>query len=388
MHDVAEIMSKDGELKAQHGEPAYRPHFHQYLEQRGVDENTWAHAWNGWWTRMESDPSGQLHARFATIQQQLTMQAHFADVPDASQEAKEGVTLDAYARIMATSQQPGQDMQQLAAQEGLDWEQWQAAQAAWNAAMAADTDHHLTTQYGQLYAKYTPGFQEQMEQQTAALMAQNYEERAAGEEDEEEPDYTFEDALAELDNKKPSTRWTAAHHLANFWDVGDREEEPRLEEALKAIPVMIECLERHDEFTASDAEALAGDLCMFAEQGALTREQADDAKGAMQRCLGRARERLQTLRAAFAPIADKAVPERVKMQAQIQDYTSLVDELAEKVADWDDNLTFNDNGSEGASVAMVPAGPTAPATQSESGGFLAVLKRIPIIGAILRLLGL
>jgi hypothetical protein len=336
--------------------------------------------------------SHQLHARFATIQQQLTMQAHMADVPDASQDARAGVTLDCYARVMARSQQ-GEDIQQLLAREGIGWPQWQQAQAEWNAAMAADVNHHLTTQYGQLYAQYTPGFQQQMEQQTAAIMAQNYQERAAGYDDEPEKDYAFDDALAELSSNKPATRYAAAHHLANFWDIGDRDSDPTLARALEAIPVMIDCLERHDEFTVSDAEALAGDLCLFASEGALTREQADEAKGAMQRCLNRAKETLQTLQAAFAPIANKAVPERVTMQSQIQDYTSLVDELQDKLEDWDDNLQLPGGAvvAGAAAGAMVKAGGSKPNKQKykkkNDSGFFYILRRLPLIGFLFRLFG-
>lgn len=393
MRDCAEIMSKDGELKAQYGEPAYKPHFQQYLLSRGVDESAFAHAWNGWWQRMNSDPSGQLHARFATIQQQLTMQAHMADVPDASQDAKAGVTLELYAKLMAHLQQ-GHDVEQLLAQHGLSMPQWQQAQAEWNAAMAADVNHHLTTQYGQLYAQYTPGFQQQMEAQTAAIMAADYEQRAAGIDDEPEEDYTFDKALEELQSAKPATRYAAAHHLANFWDIGDKDD-PRLARAFEAIPVMLDCLERHDEFTVSDAEAAAGDLCMFAEEGGLTREQAEEVKGAMQRCLARGEETLETLRAAFAPIANKAVPERVRMQSQIQDYTSLCEELRDKLEDFDDNLKLRGAGGHAGgmpaqeSTAMVVKSKSGkPSKSGGGGGFFGLLKSLPLIGFLLRALGL
>ena len=365
LRDVAEIMAKDGELKAQHGEPAYKPLFSEYLSARGVDETTWAHAWNGWWTRMESDPSGQLHAKFAMIQQELTQRAHFADVPDASQDAKEGVTLDTYAKVMAAIAGGG-DAQATVGEHGLSWEQWQKAQAAWNQAMAEDVNHHLTTQYGQLYAKYTPGFQQQMQGQVAAMMAAEHAQRenAAMQDDEPEEDYTFEQAASELDSPKPAVRWTAAHHVANFWDIGDRDADPRLDQAAtKAIGVMLECLERHDEYTVSDAEALSRDLFQFAAAGFLG-DQADDVRGTMERCLGRAREELATRQAAFEPIKDKAVPERVKMQSAIQDYTSLVDELSEMVGEWDDNL----GEAQPVSAAGGVRAPASTAVTPSSGG--------------------
>ncbi|MEZ4380559.1 MAG: hypothetical protein R3A79_04390 [Nannocystaceae bacterium] len=388
MRECAEIMAKDTALKAQHGEAASRPLFSQYLAQRGVDQNTWAHAWNGWWTRMQSDPSGQLHAKFSTIQQELMLANHFADVPDASQDAKEGVTLDAYARVMAGAAGGG-DIQQLVAAEGFDWGQWQRAQAAWNAAMAADVNHHLTTQYGQLYAKYTPGFQQQMQGQVAGIMAADYAARAAGQDDEPDPEYTFEDMVRELEDPKPATRWTAAHHVANQWDIGDKSDPALSRAAQRAYERMIECLEQHDAFTVSDAEAAAGDLKMFASEGLLTAAQAGEAKGCIERCLNRGREHLATLEAAFAPIRDKAVPERVRMQSQLQDYGSLVSELSEIAGEWDDNYQPPEAApSQGYGGSAGPSQAMQPRREPEEEGFLALLKRLPVIGPLLRMLGL
>lgn len=394
MKDCAEIMSKDGELKAQHGEPAYKPHFHQYLASRGVDENTWAHAWNGWWTRMEADPSGQLHAKFAMMNQELTAKAHFGDVADMSQEVKEGVSLDTFAKIQAKAA-AGEDMQAVVAAEGLDWATWQKGMNAWNAAMGADTSHRITMQYGQLYAKHNPAHQAQMQGQTAAIMAAHHAEREAGIDDEPEEEYEFPDMVRELSDPKPNTRWTAAHHIANRWDIAgeDARRNPEMDQAAKrAVELFNECLERHDEFTVSNAESAGKDLAMFASEGYLTPEQASDAKGNIARCLGRAREHLATLQAAFAPIADKAVPERVKMQSQIQDYTSLIEELSEVESEWDENYQApSAGGAPAAAAAAMGASPSpssAIAPASSSGGFLDILKKIPIIGNIIRMLGL
>jgi hypothetical protein len=393
MRDCAEIMSKDGELKAQYGEPAHRAHLQHYLASRGTDENTWAHSWNGWWSRMESDPSGQLHAKFAMIQQELTMKAHFGDVADMSQQAHEGVTLDTYARLMAKAA-GGEDLGVAIQQAGLSWEQWQRGQAAWNAAMAADVNHHITTQYGQLYAKYTPGFQQQMQGQIAAVMAADHAQRAAGRPDEPEREYTFDDMVRELSDPTPNKRWTAAHHIANRWDIGDKNDPQLKAAASKAFQLALECLERHDDFTVSNAESLARDSAMFANTGLLTFEQASDCKGAIQRCWNRANERLQTLRAAFAPSQNKAVPERIQMQSAIQDYTSLVGELQTLNNDWDSNFqapeaasSFSAPSSFGAPAASAFA-PAPAAIAPSGGGLIGFLKMLPIIGNILRLLGL
>jgi len=389
MRDCAEIMSKHGELKAQHGEPAFKPHFDRYLAQRGLDEHRWANAWNGWWTRMESDPSGQQHAKFASMQQQLTMQAHMADVPDASQDAKEGVTLDTYAQIMAKIA-GGEDANAQLSAHGLSMDQWQRAQKAWNAAMAADVNHHLTTQYGTLYAKYTPGFQENAEAQMASIMADRYAEQAAGRPDEPEVEYTFADMLREMEDPTPSTRWSAAHHVCNAWDVGDHSDPALHAAAKRAYTLLHECVEQHDQFTVSEAEAAAGDLKMFAAEGFLSPEESSDSEGAIARCLGRGEEHLANLQAAFAPIADKAVPERVTMQSAIQDYTSLTEELSEMLGEWDENYSAPEHGAGPTAIPMGNGGPGSVALRpaEDGGGFLDMLKKLPIIGPLLRMLGL
>lgn len=384
LRDCAEIMSKDGELKAQHGERAYKPLFEQYLMSRGVDENRWAHSWNGWWTRMNADPSGQLHAKFHMMQQELTTKAHLSDIPDMSQDAKEGVTLDQYAQIMAKSS-AGEDMGALVAAAGLGWDQWQRAMAAWNTAMSQDVNHHITTQYGQLYAKYSPGFHEQMQGQVAAIMAADHAQRAAGIPDEPEVEYTFDDMVRGLDDPTPAKRWSAAHDVANRWDIGDRSDPAIDAAARKAYERMVECLARYDDNTVSSATCAISDIKQFAEESFLTEQQLENVRGDIERALARGRERLATHEAAFAPIANKAVPERIQMQTAIQMYTSLVEDASEALAEWS-QFSPGAGGPAGGGASASMSSAIAPV--SNDGGLLAILKRIPILGAILRLLGL
>ncbi|MFK7931822.1 MAG: hypothetical protein AB8H79_26835 [Myxococcota bacterium] len=399
LRQCAEIMAKDGALKAQHGERAAKPLLLEFLAEQGIDESVWANSWNGWWARMESDPSGQLHAKFATIQQELTLQTHMADVPDASQDAKEGVTLDTYAKVMAGAAGGG-DMQALVAEAGLEWGQWQRAQTAWNTAMGADVNHHLTTQYGQLYAKHTPGFQQQMQGQVAAAMAAEYAQREAGRPDEPEEEYTFADSIRDMEDAVPGTRWTAGHLAANAWDIGDRSDGAVAAAGRRSIELCFECLGAFDDFSVSDAETAASDLAMFGTEGGLSAEQAEEALGDIQRALNRSRERLATHEAAFEPIRDKAVPERVKMQSLIQDYTSMVETLEEIVEEWDPaepesaepeappaGRSAASSHSAPSSAAQAPAA-QPPAAPSSDGGLMDTLKALPIIGDILRALGL
>jgi hypothetical protein len=399
LRHCAEIIAKDGALRAEHGERGYKPYLHQFLATKGVDENTFAHAWNAWHARMESDPSGQLYAKYSTMQGEFMQQVAFADVPDMTQDAKGGVTLDAYAEISAGIA-GGKDYTALLQKHGLDHARWQQAQSAWTAAMAADVNHHITTQYGQLYAKYTPGFQQNMEASTASIMAANYAERTMGLDDEPEREYTFDDMLGEMQSNARPTRWKAAHHIMNRWDIAGSMERaaPTLAQPIKrAYELAHECIESHDEFTVSDAEALSEDLQMLASEGYMSAAMSSDSQGAIGRCLSRGQDHLGTLRAGFAPIADKAVPERYKMQSAIQDYESLTETLAEILEEWEDNYRAPEAAQpaqgqqpfgQQPSPSMAHSQSLAHATPAQSNGLLDILRKLPLIGNLIRLLGL
>src|SRR6185295_19386482 len=68
MEKMAELMAKHGELKAQYGEREGEGQFEAYLAQQGLDMNTFAHAWNGWWERFRADPTGRLETQFTMLQ--------------------------------------------------------------------------------------------------------------------------------------------------------------------------------------------------------------------------------------------------------------------------------------------------------------------------------
>ncbi|WP_434422743.1 hypothetical protein [Nannocystis pusilla] len=243
-------MSKHNELRAQHGEPAFKPYFLRYLATKGVDESAWAQAWNSWHTRMDADKSGQLWARFNTAQTALTMQAHFGDVADMSQEVRGGLTLDMFARLSAEASQPGVDFDGLLARHGVSAAVWNSGRDAWNQAMSQDTMHKITTQYGQLYAKYNPAHVAAMQAQAAQMIAN----RAAVSAQEEEPEveYTVEAALAELQSPVPRTRWHAAHLLAQKIQTELEGDRARQRQALAAcVPQLLEALDRHDKETVS-----------------------------------------------------------------------------------------------------------------------------------------
>src|SRR5262249_51239601 len=108
----------------------------------------------------------------------------------------------------------------------------------------------------------------------------------------------------------------------------------------------------------------------------------DDLRSAITRCVNRARERLASFEAAFAPIRDKAVPERIVMQARIQEYQSLIGTIDGILRDWAEWPA----SAQGAPPPTPTSGSSAPfgvRPAKKSGGVRAGLIAIPIVAAAL-----
>ena len=365
MQAMAEMMTKHNELRAQHGEPAFKPHFLQYLSAQGVDEATWANAWNAWMKRLDADKSGQLWAKFNQIQSQLSTQAHFGDVEDMSQEERGGLTLDMFAKLSAAMAQPGANHDEILQSNNVTMDVWKAGSAAWNEAMSQDTMHKITTQYGALYAKYNPAHQAAMAAAAGQIIANRDESSDVDDDDEE---YTFEKAMEEVQSKKPSERWRAAHLLSQMCQTELEDDPARRSQAMAAcVPQLIEALERFDKGSVSDAEAAASDLMELGQAN-------DDVQGTIERALARAKDELVEFQAAFAPIKDKAVPERVYLQSHIQDYTSITESLQEILDEWSDHLETASDATSSSSAAAPSGGgaaaAAAPAAPTEAVGFI------------------
>jgi hypothetical protein len=361
---MAETMSKHNELRAQHGEPGFKSHFHGYLLTRGIDENTWANAWNGWHARMDADKTGGLWGKYHAIESELSRKAHFGDVEDMSQQERGGLTLDMFAKLSAQIAQPGADFAAVLAQHGVGVDLWNTGRTAWNDAMAQDTLHKITTQFGALYAKHNPAHAAMMQAHIGQAMANRG--ASSSQEDEEEEEYTAEKALGELASKVPATRWKAAHLLAQKIQTELASDPPRKRAAMACVPVLIEALERHDKETVSSAESAARDLVELEQF-------TDDAKGAIARCLARGQDHLANVQAAFAPIKDKNVPERVYLQSEIQDYTSLTETLTEILGEWDEKAGEARNSAGNATSARgtdhgTPANDDGGAADMDVGG--------------------
>jgi hypothetical protein len=352
---LADITSKHGELRAQYGEQQGRAELAQFLSSLGLSEQVWAFAHNAWWERFRADPTGRLEAQFHQMLSQRTLKAHFGDVRDMTQDQIEGVTLDTYAKLCVAMGKPGIDPGQVAREHGLpSVEQWQKVNAGWVAKMSQDTTHALTMQFGTLYQKHAgPSFAEQQMSQTAAILAKSNEPRDVTKTPQK--DLTQGTLLLQLRSDSRNERWQAARWLAHQWRKGD----PSTTVNLECIPVLIEVLEQHDEHTVSNAEDAARKLTD--DLGQYT----DLVRSAMARCFNRATEKLATLEAAFAPIQNKAVPERITLQSRIQDYTSLAETLEGMLSSWPAAAPAPSVGIVGNSGPAVSA---SPVTKPHSSG--------------------
>jgi hypothetical protein len=346
---LAEILTKHGELKAQFGEAQAEGAFASYLGNRGMNRDQWAHAHKAWHERFRTDPTGRAQAEFHMMLQQMSQKAHFGNVRDMSQDAQEGISLDQYAQIVVAISRQGADAHAIVTKFGLrDVAHWQRANDAWTAKMSQDTTHKLTMQYGQLYQKYAgPQFQAEVVQQTAAILADANRPRDVVSEPEVE--LTPELCLSKLQSQSRNERWKYVGLYANMADLGNV---PDKAAAIRTLtPHLMEMIERHDETTTSDAEKAVRKLWDLEVRN-------QEIPGAIQRCLGRAREKLQSQQAAFAPIQNQAVPERVFLQSSIQDFTSLVETMQEYAAnDWSPQA----GGSNDGGFAHAPQGYAAPA---------------------------
>ena len=366
MDQLAEASAKHTALRAQYGEPGFRPHFLAYLQTKGFDERAFAEGNNAWQARFKADPSGQLEAEYSMKLSRAVAAAHYGDVRDMSGDTQEGVTLDRYAQITVAMGKPNADHLGVARAHGLnDMEHWQRVNQAWTAAMKADTSHKLSMQYSQLYQKHAgPEFEQKMRDQIAAQNVAAQQRRR----DPEPPprELTVPELIEQLKAPDFIKRYRAARELAHKWDVGHRAD-PSLSAALACVPVLIEVVERHDDGQTSEAEDAARKLMDLEQRN-------DEVKSAFARCANRAREHLATLKTAFAPIQNQAVPERLPLQMKIQGYESLIQTLDGYLSDW----------PSAAPVVAPAGGRTAASSSSQSSAAGAALNVVvrPNVGGI------
>jgi hypothetical protein len=340
---LARATAKLTTFRTQYGEEKGKVELERWLQSKGLSRRGYDQAYAAWWERFKADKSGELQARFLTLNAQYTNEANFADAPDRSQEKWGGLTLDRYAEIAAAlSKQPiaDRDFTILVLRKfGIgSLADWQKANDAWIAAMREDTSFALTQQYAALYQKHAgPGFAREQEKAVARSLAE-HDARETPRPMETPKAPGIDDYLAGLQSQIPSERWEAARgyaHLCDLWAGPARKpaNDPRAPHCApatlkaKLLPVMLDAVDHFDDRTVSRATGL---LDFFGELGLKTPE----ARMAIERARNRSQERLRSLEAAFAPLQDKAVPERVFLRQKIDDYTGAVRDFDAALARW------------------------------------------------------
>lgn len=335
---LAEASARLSVFRTQHGESKGNAAFAEWLSGEGLSRSGYDAAYASWWERFRADPTGQLEARFHRITGEFSQQLNFGDAKDWRLEKREGVTLDTYAKVcVALTRNPGGKLEDVLKKNGLkDAAHWQKVNEAWTKAMKDDTTYALVQQYGSLYQKYAgPQFAAEQD----AVVANSLSDRRPAPTASPRPAPETLDQVAErMKGAQGRERMNAAReyaHACDLWSGPARKDpkDPRAARCASAVlrrdlaPVLLESLERADDDTIGYAVHLAdylGELELKDASGKLT----------LQRVLNRAQDRLATLEASFAPIKDKAVPERIPLRTKIDEYTGAVRDLKRLLAGW------------------------------------------------------
>ncbi|MFN7942264.1 MAG: hypothetical protein U0X73_11735 [Thermoanaerobaculia bacterium] len=337
---LAEALARFTTLRTQYGEARGKTEFERWLAGEGLTSTGYEAAYAAWWERFRADPTGQLEARFLRINGEQVQLLNYGDAADRRQETREGVTLDTYARIaVELTRLPGADLARVLARHGVrDAAHWQRVNEAWGKAMKEDTTFALVQQYSALYQKYAgPQFVAEQDAVVANSVAGHHAAPPAA----APPRAGAPDLGASYERLARSTgaeRARAAREIAiacELWlgpasrDPGDARAPYCAPGRLRAelLPAILEGLERADDDSIGFAVGLVGELDELELAG-------PEAKSTATRALARARTRLETLAVSFAPIADKAVPERLPLRAKIDEYTHAVAELERILARW------------------------------------------------------
>ena len=76
---LAKALANWTTFKTQYGEKEGNARFEAWLEERGQTRENYDAAWNLWWQRWKSDPTGKLQARFHTLNSQYVNELNFAE---------------------------------------------------------------------------------------------------------------------------------------------------------------------------------------------------------------------------------------------------------------------------------------------------------------------
>jgi hypothetical protein len=327
----------------------------------------------------------------------------------------EGVSLEAYAKISAKLQ-TGAVVEQLVAAEGLSMDQWQRGQAAWVDRMgkSSPTDP-LIVQYGQLYQKWSPNQQASMEAATAAILAEHAEKEGRGGGMSEALDLANADAFFSHGDVRVRAR--GVREMVRIWELQeDQRVDPRMRrltqaaydeairilvdgagadrpgfEALTQAPSTLDihawsALADQEEAQQGTADVVYGPLKDLAGEGFMTPQQNDAARQAVQQAVSRLARRSERVTQVLAEVTDELM--RTQARSLADDYRETLDDMREALDEWE-----HVGPQPAAAPAATPqAAPSPPASDLAAPrpeeGILALLRSLPIIGPILRLLGL
>jgi hypothetical protein len=335
---MAEAMARQTTYRTQYGEAEGNVKFDTWLAEGKSSREEYTKAWNAWWERFRADNSGKLEAQFHTLNSVYVQKMNFADVRDMRNDKQAGVTLEAYAKIVAEMTQNPNDVDGVLKRNGIKSQtQWQKINEAWAAAMKADTTFATTQQYAALFQKYAgPQFQQQQQERLADAIARGNVRDTPPPSRPSPP--TIDETVAKLASEDRVERWTASREYARLCDLwlGPARKDPKDDRAKhcdratlesKLLPVILDAADHFDDDTVSYgtfALDFLDDLDLKTPSAKLT----------IQRALNRSQARLEVLEAAFAPIQDKAVPERITLRRKIDDYTGAVREFESVLAKW------------------------------------------------------
>lgn len=417
--DCAEILAAHQDLRTEHGEPGFQPHFQQFLRSKGLTETSWASVWNDWNEVTQADAA--LGAKFHTYMAQVRQRRLMANQPNVAGDAMEGVTLEQYAKISAQVQ-TGAAIEGLVAGEGLTMEQWTAGQGAWAAKMGtvSPTDP-LIIQYGQLYQKYAPNHQAMMEASTQAALedAANRDGRGGGMSKE----LTLDNADEFFGHDDIRVRARGAREMIRIWELDEDGRNARCRALTQkafdeAVAILndgagsrgvldlsgsTDDMDIHGWSAAFEGEQteqgtsdlVHGSLKDLAGESFMTPAQNDTAQAAVRQAIERLKPRAAKVEELFEAAVDES--KKVHLRQLVDDYRETLSDLEETLEDWDyDEPEEEDETEEGASTppsAPSTAGPTsmpAPISKppSTDEGILGILKGLPVIGDILRALGM
>lgn len=412
--DCAEIMTRMSALKTELGEPGYQAPFQQFLRSKGLTENTWAQVWNDWHQVTENDPT--LGAKFHTYMGQVRQRQLMANQPNVAGESMEGLSLESYAKISAQSQ-TGAAIEGLVAGEGITMDQWQRAQAAWGQKMSncSPTDP-VMIQFGQLYQKWAPNHQASME----AATARHLEDAAAsqGRGGGMSKELTMDNAAEFFDHADVRVRARGVREMIRIWELNWNDRDERMhhwttrayDEALRILaqgagedrPGMMalsgppDAMDIHtwskladdEEAQQGTTDLVYGPLKDLAGEKYMSPQQNEAAIHAVRQAIARLQPRAERVNQTFPQATDEL--KKVQLRSLVDDYRETLSDMQEALGDWD---YTGPESAVAAVAAVVPGAASVPstalaATPASSGGLLFVLKRLPIIGSILRMLGL